>query len=294
MGPDGSLSAGLYVDAGTDRTITVYDQSHSLSIGDWIIAGVWAKAPVLNNPIVGGTNRPGTPVVRLSTWSTSATGASFNGITPTDNGYPLSYVGANEDIYNDGRWLWFCQALKCTGVGTGTCEIEFILGSLAHYGSMAASWFFNPCMQLISASDNFTDSDVINMARSYRGGWSSNAKRGMVACLDHQSFQAGSFSTPKTSLTIASGVITASRGYHLVDTESAAASDDLDTINGGTDGMRLVIRAASSSRTVVIKDGTGNIHGPGDITLNSVHNTAELIFDSTLNNWLIVSNSNNG
>ena len=100
--------------------------------------------------------------------------------------------------------------------------------------------------------------------------------------------------TTATELTIASGVITATRGYHLVDTESDGASDDLATINGGVDGMILVIRPAHTDRTVVVKDGTGNIQGPGDVTLDNSQDTCTLIYDGALTAWLVLASSNNG
>ena len=100
--------------------------------------------------------------------------------------------------------------------------------------------------------------------------------------------------TPPVSLTIASGVITATRSYHVVDTESAGASDDLDTISGGVDGMHLILRAANSARTVVVKDATGNIQGPGDVTLDNIQDTCSLIYDATQAAWLVTATSNNG
>ena len=98
----------------------------------------------------------------------------------------------------------------------------------------------------------------------------------------------------RTELTIASGIITVNRNYHSVDTESNAASDDLDTINGGSDGMTLIIRADNSARTVVVKDGTGNIQGPGDVTLDNAQDTCTLIYDATQAVWLVTGSSNNG
>lgn len=95
-----------------------------------------------------------------------------------------------------------------------------------------------------------------------------------------------------TALTITSGIITKSRSYHKIDTESAAASDDLDTINGGAEGDILVIRATSSSRTVVAKDNTGNLQLAGDCTLDNAEDTLTLIYDGT--NWLELARSGNG
>jgi len=89
-------------------------------------------------------------------------------------------------------------------------------------------------------------------------------------------------------------VVTATGSYHLVDTQAAAATDDLDTINGGIDGKRLIIRAANSARTVVVKDGIGNIQCAGDFSMNNAQDTMELIFDNALSSWLEICRSDNG
>lgn len=96
-----------------------------------------------------------------------------------------------------------------------------------------------------------------------------------------------------TPLTIASGVITVSSGFHEVDTESAAASDDLDTINyeGIQDGTLLVLRAVDSGRTVVLKDGTGNLRLAGDFSLTHNRDTVTLIKGNAV--WYEVSRSDN-
>lgn len=56
-----------------------------------------------------------------------------------------------------------------------------------------------------------------------------------------------------TELTIASGEITVTQTVHTVDTEGDASSDDLTDISGGEIGDVLVISAANSARTVVVK-----------------------------------------
>lgn len=73
------------------------------------------------------------------------------------------------------------------------------------------------------------------------------------------------------ALTIASGAITITSNYHTVDTEAAAATDDLVTINGSVKGQLLFLTIANSSRSVVIKHNTGNIFCSGavDITIDS-------------------------
>jgi len=97
-----------------------------------------------------------------------------------------------------------------------------------------------------------------------------------------------------TTLTIASGVITATSNYHRVDTEASAATDDLDTINGGTAGMLLVLRQLVSTRDVTVKHATGNIRlsGGADFVMQTRRDTITLIFDTT-DGWLELSRSIN-
>ena len=102
--------------------------------------------------------------------------------------------------------------------------------------------------------------------------------------------------TDSTELTIASGAITATQGYHTVDTESDAATDDLDTITvAGGEGDVLVIRPESSSRTVVVKHGTGNVQcvGGDDITLDDDYDFA-LCVRKDASNWMAFSAGTTG
>jgi hypothetical protein len=98
----------------------------------------------------------------------------------------------------------------------------------------------------------------------------------------------------KTELTIASGAITVTRAFHTIDTEGDAASDDLDTIDGGEDGMILVIRPVHADRTVVVKDGSGNLQLNGDFTMDDASDTLTLIYDADLSKWVELARSNNG
>jgi hypothetical protein len=79
--------------------------------------------------------------------------------------------------------------------------------------------------------------------------------------------------------TIATGAITASQTYTIVDTEAAAAADDLDTISGGADGDIIIMRSADSGRDVTVKHAAGNIrlNGTTDKVLSSVTDTLTLM-----------------
>lgn len=95
-----------------------------------------------------------------------------------------------------------------------------------------------------------------------------------------------------TELTIAIGVITMSQKYHTIDTEADAATDDLDTINGGTAGEELIIRAVNDTRAVVVKNATGNLRIEGDMTLDNSLDTISLIYTGTY--WVETGRANNG
>jgi hypothetical protein len=86
-----------------------------------------------------------------------------------------------------------------------------------------------------------------------------------------------------TELTIATGAITITEGFHIVDTEGDAASDDLDTINGATTGAILVIKPANDLRTVVVKHNTGNIwlKGKADVSLDDLEDALLLFYTGT-------------
>lgn len=98
--------------------------------------------------------------------------------------------------------------------------------------------------------------------------------------------------TDATTLTLATDIITVTQSYHAVDTESAAATDNLATITAGTGvaaGFIVVLRAANVARVVTVQDGTGNLLLSGTCVLGSTDATLTLIYDGT--NWREVARS---
>lgn len=96
------------------------------------------------------------------------------------------------------------------------------------------------------------------------------------------------------SKTISSGAITVDDGggYYQVDTEASAATDNLDTINGGQDGDIICLQATDSARTVVVRDNQGNIRAPANFSLTHTLDKILLIRDETNNVWARFSISN--
>jgi hypothetical protein len=95
-------------------------------------------------------------------------------------------------------------------------------------------------------------------------------------------------------LTISGGSISPTLLYHTVDTEASAATDDLDTITTSSlqEGDILTVRAVNAARTVVLKDGTGNLKLAGDFSLDNTEDTIQLLFNGT--DLQEVTRSNNG
>jgi len=85
--------------------------------------------------------------------------------------------------------------------------------------------------------------------------------------------------TPST-LTIATGAITITGSYHLVDTESAASDDLLVTINGGINGRILIIRPVDNDREIFVRS-TGNIQLSADFDMAFANDSLTLIYNGS-------------
>lgn len=131
---------------------------------------------------------------------------------------------------------------------------------------------------------------ISNLEFSYFDGTSSATKVESFTTLSN----IGNFIRLVTQpdVTISAGAVTATGANLHVDTEAAAATDDLDTINGGEDGDILIVTAASGSRDVVLKDTGGNLKLAGDFTLTSINDKIILIKNPS-GNWCELSRSDN-
>jgi len=100
-----------------------------------------------------------------------------------------------------------------------------------------------------------------------------------------------------TALTISAGIITLTNNSssYALDTEGAASSDDLDTINGGQDGQIIILNSANAARNVVVKHNIGNIFNPQaiNITLDLTTDSVCLRYSSVLSYWIVISSSFN-
>lgn len=94
------------------------------------------------------------------------------------------------------------------------------------------------------------------------------------------------------TLTIATGVVTATHSRHAIAGEGAAA-DDLVTINGTVAGQMLVLSPSADDVTITVKNGTGNIFLAGsDFAMDNLKDRLLLISDGT--NLYELGRGNNG
>jgi len=118
---------------------------------------------------------------------------------------------------------------------------------------------------------------------------SGSGNTGWIALLSRSK----SILTVGGALTIAAGVVTITNSIHAIDTEAAAATDDLDTISGGTTGQLLVLSADNSARDVVLKDGTGNLRLSADFTMTHIQDRIVLVYDGIASAWHELCRSDN-
>jgi hypothetical protein len=146
----------------------------------------------------------------------------------------------------------------------------------------------------VNVADNSFNNNPIYLKKDY-SAITALIHRPQIAMLNLQPALGGS------NYVIAAGVLTitgtvASINKNLsrinVDTEGAAATDDLVTIDGGVSGDILILAAADSGRTVVCKDGTGNMSLAGDFSLDNTADRIVLMYEGTT--WFELSRSDNG
>lgn len=255
-------SANITVSASTTNTLTLGSGLTGTSFNGASAVTATVDATALNtvSKIVSrdasGNFAAGTVTATLSGNASTATSAATLTTARTING--TSFNGSANITITAANPAALTRGTYLTGTN--------------YDGSAAATW-------AVDATDLNTASKVV--ARDSSGNFAAGA------------ITANRFVTAAGStLTIAAGVVTVTTGYHALDTEAAAATDDLDTINGGVAGMMLILRAASSVRDVVAKKGTGNLRLASDFTLTHTDDRLTLLFDGV--NWNELCRSDNG
>ena len=132
--------------------------------------------------------------------------------------------------------------------------------------------------------------DAINTQSATAFGKSINTDN------DERNTVGGIIAFTSSELTIASGVVTQTRAHHTIDTESDAASDDLNRLaNANADAGAIVyLRQESSARAVTVKhqggagDGQFVLNNSSDVTIGA---NGVLVVMRVGTSWLQISSS---
>lgn len=76
-----------------------------------------------------------------------------------------------------------------------------------------------------------------------------------------------------------------------MDTYADAASDDLETISGGSEGQIVVLRCTSGTRVVTVKHLTDNTVCGSDRVLNNVNDRITLEYNGSY--WIMLAYADN-
>lgn len=165
---------------------------------------------------------------------------------------PLSVAGSSDVTLTEAQWNH--DVMKFTGVLTGNINVEF------------------PDKQGNWRAWNATTGDFTLTAKTVGGTGvilPQNEKSRLVSDGTNIVEFDPQFAPPTSELTISSGSVTATGARHTVDTESDAATDNLDNVVATSlpDGFLLLLYAENASRTVTVRDsqtGAGEVHLKSD------------------------------
>jgi hypothetical protein len=258
------LSAAEILQAKNDSLddIAGYAGSTAVNYGSWLVEG---RSYVISSYSVGDD-------FTSSGASANASGEQFtyNGTLPTwGNGSTVVGLGL----------ILGLQASDTVGRSVSSKSFYGFDGTLA--GAQTVAGFSTGGAYFSYTTD--PDRAVIQVI----GGISANYFQVTEDC----NVSANAIIIPLTTSfqTISGGVITVAGGYYRMIPEGGApGTDDLDTINGGTDGMRLILKTADNTGDVTLKHNTGNIllQGDQDLLLGDVTWHVELLYDGLASKWV--------
>ena len=179
------------------------------------------------------------------------------------------------------------DALTISGLYTNSS------GSATGAPDTTADFFVTHFQQDANTAAQFATRNASIWSRRKDGGtwgaWKRSLAGGDLAAVSGIQFSS------TNELTISSVAITISEaGRFTVDTEGDAATDDLDTISGGTDGDIIVITPEDDDRRVIVKNATGNIFTNSDRILNNRKDVWVGMYLSTISGWIELSWAGNG
>jgi hypothetical protein len=237
-------------------------------------------------------------------------GMNFNVLDPTDGSEDTeiaieTYAAGTNPMFRIGNGIIVGSSTSYPGAGSLLVDEDIFLGTgdkidfngadvtLTHSSNLLTIAGGDLTAPNMTATGDVTVGDDLLMSSTANIDFNSGVLNIAYMGTDHIAVQGGSFGVHQATCTIAAGVGCWSRQHYIYDTEGAAATDDLITIAApSAGGVPYWMQAANDARTIVIKgDSSGNIVGlnGGDCILDDAEDAAQLIYNSTLAEWVIVS-----
>jgi hypothetical protein len=210
--------------------------------------------------------------------------------------FTLDLDGTNTDGLGDGVRLEAgainnsVTNISVSGVGSGRAGARLIDGAVGNFIELTS--FKNPTAGAYVASfGNTSEDNIVEVTNN------KSASSEVLYGTDTSNIYRRKGVPNAQQKTISSGAISLEDRevcYVILDTESSAATDDLDTINGAQyDGQILRLTSYSDIRDVTVKDSTGNLRLEGDMVLDRASDTITLMWVGRVSQWCEVSRSNN-
>jgi len=290
------LSNGGVIDDAT--AIVVYSTNEGVYInGEGVCRMV--SGEICNNTAGGVLNNYGGAFM-LDSATVSNNGGS--GVVIESNG--SCYIATGSITGNTGEGVFviggFVQASDATITGNSSFAVLQRGDGYVNISNTSIDLTNNSGgVQVRAVGSGFVNSDTpgtgnktaLSLA-SYQPGYNRVGNGGSYigdGSQDDADTSVGSLITTPSTVTLSAGSITANKTRQLVDTEGFAATDDLETIDISSNPDIIYLFPASETRTVIVKNGVGNITitGASDITLDTKNKGVMLIKADTV--WLCTS-----
>lgn len=218
----------------------------------------------------------------LALWKTVNSGSSWSYIGVIPRTSSDSQVAPSLDkFYKDGSWyilVGYTNRVNDTSVWR-ICDVESALVTTELFGGeiitatdLENASGYQTCVVKRDGTVYFSEDTAFVLFKEYTG-FDYSQVRFQTANLDSLAKAAFRIAT------VVSGEVTISNSqfdYLLaVDTESGAATDDLNTINGGAENQILTVfgNSTTSTRDVTLRSGTGNLILAQDYRINTNTNS---------------------
>lgn len=259
---------------------------------DSLAPGVTASYPaprLLDTSVLSSATYDYDATAKTWTHKTNNTQATIDSVAPALNDRVLRVFGdAQDGIYAYTRLKASSVKARWTRVVDMNATGDFVAG--ATIAIIAGTTNANTLWELTLPSPFVLDTGVPVFTQVSNGVTAAGVLTALAANTNPVALNgvavtnvASITAKASTTLTIATGAVTATQSVHALDTEAAAASDDLDTVSGLVLGQWYRFKIVSSARNVVIKHGTGNIlcFGNRDITLDVTADSVIGFYDGT-------------